>query len=437
MIDPDTYQDIRNRILFILFAVAIFRLGAHIPVPGIDYVKLSEYFSKYQGGIVGLFNMFSGGAFARLTIFALGVMPYISASIIMQLLSTSMPNLMQLKKEGDSGRRKISQYTRYLAVVISCLQGSATTTWLMSQDLVVDPSVLFFVTSVATLVTGTMFLIWLGEQMTEKGIGNGISLLIVLGIVSRLPQSTGQLLTQVRQGQMASMTLIALSLFVVALIMFVVFMERAQRKITINYPKRQMGNKMYGGQTSSLPLKINIAGVIPPIFASMIIMFPGTLLNWFGGHSKAGILGELLYSISPGQPLYLFLFSLAIIYFCFFYTSIMFDTKDVADNLKRNGALIPGVRPGNNTAKYINNVVTRLTLIGSIYLVFVSLVPQFLITAWKVPFYFGGTSLLIIVVVLMDFVGQLQTHMLPMKYREMSGVKQTGKSKKAKLELLR
>ncbi|MAJ82416.1 MAG: preprotein translocase subunit SecY [Legionellales bacterium] len=436
MVDPSTYKEIRNRLFFILFAVMIFRLGAHIPVPGVDFLKLSEYFSKYQGGIVGLFNMFSGGAFSRLTIFALGVMPYISASIIMQLLSTSVNHLMQLKKEGDSGRRKISQYTRYLAVVISCIQGTATTTWLVSQNLVIEATPIFFVTSVATLVTGTMFLIWLGEQMTEKGIGNGISLIIVLGIVSRLPSSCGQLLTQVRQGQMASMTLIAISLFVVGLVMFVVFMERAQRKIAINYPKKQMGNKMYGGQSSSLPLKINMAGVIPPIFASMIIMFPGTLINWFGGHSRTGILGEMLYAISPGQPLYLFLFSLAIIYFCFFYTSIMFDPKDIADNLKRSGALVPGIRPGKNTADYIENVMTRLTLVGSIYLVFVSLVPQFLIQAWKVPFYFGGTSLLIIVVVLMDFVGQLQTHMLPAQYREMSG-KHSSKSKKGKLTLLR
>ncbi len=435
MISSDSYKEITNRLLFMLFAVAIFRLGAHIPVPGVDFVRLADYFSKYQGGIIGLFNMFSGGAFSRLTIFALGVMPYISSSIIMQLLSTSLPTLMQLRKEGDSGRRKISQYTRYLAVAIAALQGSATTSWLISQDLVIDASLLFFVTSVATLVTGTMFLIWLGEQMTEKGVGNGISIIIVLGIVARLPQACGQIISQVRQGQMSSMILIGLSFFVIGLIMFVVYMERAQRKIAINYPKRQMGNKMYGGQTTSLPLKINMAGVIPPIFASMIIMFPGTLLNWFGNHSQNTIISELIYSISPGQPLYLFLFSLAIIYFAFFYTALMFEPKDIADNLKKSGAIVRGIRPGRNTADYIQNVMTRLTLLGSVYLVFVSLIPQFLIQAWKVPFYFGGTSLLIIVVVLMDFVGQLQTHMLPAQYQDIGG--KSGKSKKGKLHLLR
>ncbi len=436
MLNQDSLKELRNRIYFVLFAILIFRLGAHIPVPGVDFVKLAEFFQKNQGGIVGLFNMFSGGAFSKLTIFALGVMPYISSSIIMQLLSTSHPHLSQLRKEGDSGRRKISQYTRYGALLISMLQGSATTTWLISQDLVIDPSVLFYVTSVATLATGTMFLVWLGEQMTEKGIGNGISLIIVLGIVSSLPGAFSQLLIQVRQGQMSSITFIGLAIFIALLILFVVFMERALRKITINYPKRQHGNKLYGGQSSSLPLKINMAGVIPPIFASMVIMFPGTLISWFGSAAKTGILGEVLYAISPGQPLYLVIFAASIIYFCFFYTSVMFEPKDIADNLKKSGALVPGIRPGANTASYIDQVVTRLTFIGSIYLVIVSLIPQFLIQALSVPFYFGGTSLLIIVVVIMDFVSQLQMHMLPSQYRELSG-KQGKKGSQSKLHLLR
>jgi len=436
MLNQDSLKELRNRIYFVLFAILIFRLGAHIPVPGVDFVKLAEFFQKNQGGIVGLFNMFSGGAFSKLTIFALGVMPYISASIIMQLLSTSHPHLSQLRKEGDSGRRKISQYTRYGALLISLLQGSATTTWLISQDLVIQASFIFYITSVATLATGTMFLVWLGEQMTEKGIGNGISLIIVLGIVSSLPGACGQLLMQVRQGQINTIAFVGLLIFISLLVLFVVFMERALRKITINYPKRQHGNKMYGGQSSSLPLKINMAGVIPPIFASMVIMFPGTLISWFGSAAKTGILGEVLYAISPGQPLYLVIFAASIIYFCFFYTSVMFEPKDIADNLKKSGALVPGIRPGTNTASYIDQVVTRLTFIGSIYLVIVSLIPQFLIQALSVPFYFGGTSLLIIVVVIMDFVSQLQMHMLPSQYRELGG-KQGKKGNQSKLHLLR
>lgn len=435
MFNDDTLRELKSRIFFVLFAILIFRLGAHIPVPGVDFIKLSAFFQKNANGIVGLFNMFSGGAFSKLTIFALGVMPYISASIIMQLLSTSSPHLMQLKKEGDVGRRKISQYTRYAALGIAMLQGSATTTWLIAQDLVIDPSILFYVTCVSTLATGTMFLVWLGEQITEKGIGNGISLIIVLGIVSSLPNALAHILTQVRQGQMSSISFIFLACFVFALIGFVVFMERGLRKVAISHPKRQQGGRMYGGQSSSLPLKINMAGVIPPIFASMIIMFPGTLISWFGSNAQSGILGELLYAISPGQPLYMIAFSAAIIYFCFFYTSVMFEPKDIAENLKKSGALIPGIRPGIHTTHYIEQVVTRLTFIGSIYLVIVSLIPQFLIQAMNVPFYFGGTSLLIIVVVIMDFVGQLQMHMLPSQYRELSG--RGRQAKNGKLHLLR
>lgn len=408
--------ELKRRLLFVLIGIIIYRVGAHIPVPGIDPHKLAELFTQHSGGMLGLFNMFSGGALSRLTVFALGVMPYISSSIIMQLFTVINPKLEQLKKEGEAGRRKINEYTRYGTLVLSLFQAVGIAKWLASQGIVLNPDLSFFFIATITLVTGTIFLMWLGEQMTERGIGNGISLLIFAGIVSRFPEAIAKVINQVKQGQMQIISMLLLIAAVLLVTGFVVFMERAQRKIPVNYAKRQQGRKIYAAQSSHLPLKINMAGVIPPIFASALIMFPTTIAQFFSSVKYMGWLSDLALALSVGQPLYLICFMGAIVFFSFFYTSLVFNPKETAENLKKSGAFIPGIRPGDSTANYIDKVMTRLTLIGAIYLSLVALLPEFLISMWHVPFYFGGTSLLIIVVVIMDFIAQLQAHRMSYQY---------------------
>lgn len=411
--------ELKKRILFVLLGIVIYRIGAHIPVPGIDPHKLAELFTRQSGGILGLFNMFSGGALSRLTVFALGVMPYISSSIIMQLFSVISPRLEQLKKEGEAGRRKINQYTRYGTLLLSLFQAIGIAKWLASQGIVINPNFSFYFVASVTLVTGTMFLMWLGEQMTERGIGNGISLIIFAGIVSRFPEAVAKVFNQVHQGQLQVISLFLLIAAVLLVTAFVVFVERAQRRIPVNYAKRQMGRKIYAAQASHLPLKINMSGVIPPIFASSLIMFPATIAQFFSTVKYMGWLNDLSMALSMGKPLYLITFSAAIIFFSFFYTALVFNPKETADNLKKSGAFIPGIRPGDNTANYIDKVMTRLTLVGAIYLTLVALLPEFLISMWHVPFYFGGTSLLIIVVVIMDFIAQLQAHLMTYQYESL------------------
>lgn len=409
-------SELKQRLLFVLIGIVVYRIGSHIPVPGLDPARLADLFNQQKGGILGLFNMFSGGALQRLTIFALGVMPYISSSIIMQLFTAVSPALEQLKKEGESGRRKINQYTRYGTLILALFQGLGISKWLTGSGIVIIPGLYFYFVATLTLATGTMFLIWLGEQMTERGIGNGISMLIFAGIVSRFPNAIGQVLGQVRQGQMQVISLLLLLVLVVFVTGIVVFVERGQRRITVNYAKRQVGRMMYAAQTSHLPLKINMAGVIPPIFASSIILFPATLAQWFGHGKGMQWLNTLGFALSMGQPLYLICYSAAIVFFCYFYTALVFNPKDTAENLKKSGALIPGIRPGVNTATYIDSVMTRLTFFGAIYIVLISLLPDFLMFGWHMPFYFGGTSLLIVVVVLMDFMAQIQAHLLSHQY---------------------
>lgn len=414
-------SELKRRLLFVLGALFVYRVGAHIPVPGIDPVALATLFDQQRGTILDMFNMFSGGALKRLTIFALGVMPYISASIIMQLLTVVSPKLEQLKKEGESGRRKITQYTRYGTVILATFQALGISIALESQSagglpVVIDPGFAFRFTAVITLVTGTIFLMWLGEQITERGIGNGISLIIFAGIVAGLPAAIGGTVELSRTGELHIITLFVLFALAMGVTGFVVFMERGQRRITVNYAKRQMGRKMYAGQTSHLPLKVNMAGVIPPIFASSIILFPATIAGWFGSAEGMGWLRDLSNTMSPGQPLYVMSYAAAIIFFCFFYTALVFNPKETADNLKKSGAFIPGIRPGEQTARYIDGVMTRLTLAGAVYITAVSLLPEFLILYWNVPFYFGGTSLLIIVVVIMDFMAQVQAHLMSHQY---------------------
>jgi len=416
----DKYADLKRRLWFLLGALVVYRVGAHIPVPGIDPVVLNDLFRQQQGGILGLLNVFSGGALSRFSIFALGIMPYISASIIMQLCTVIMPSLEALKKEGEAGRRKITQYTRYATLGLSFFQAFAISTALESQaGLVIDPGFQFRMVSAVTLVTGTMFLMWLGEQITERGLGNGISLIIFAGIAAGLPRAIGQTLEQGRTGAYSWLLIIGIAALVVVVTGFVVFMERALRKIQVNYAKRQVGNKVYQGQTSFLPLKINMSGVIPPIFASSIILFPATLVQWMGTGENMLWLRDVANTLGPGQPLHEILYAAAIIFFCFFYTALQYNPKETADNLKKSGAFIPGYRPGDQTAKYLEKITMRLTLIGSIYLVIVCFIPNFLI-AWKqVPFYFGGTSLLIIVVVTMDFMTQVQAYMMSQQYESL------------------
>jgi len=400
-----------------LGALVVYRLGAHIPVPGIDPEVLAKLFESQSGGILGMFNMFSGGALSRFTVFALGIMPYISASIIMQLMAAVSPKLEQLKKEGEAGRRAITKYTRYGTVVLATFQALGIAIMLEGQaGLVLDPGMAFRLTAVITLVCGTMFLMWLGEQITERGIGNGISIIIFAGIVAGLPHAIGSTAEMVNTGAFSIPLAFFLLVATILVTALVVFVERGQRKITVNYAKRQVGNKVYGGQTTHLPMKLNMAGVIPPIFASSIILFPATLAGWFGGSESTFWLKDVAAALSPGQPIYILLFAAAIVFFCFFYTALQFNPKDTADNLKKSGAFIPGIRPGDQTAKYIDRIMGRLTLVGAAYITLVCLLPEFLILKFNTPFYFGGTSLLIIVVVTMDFMTQVQSHLMSHQY---------------------
>lgn len=416
----DKFGDLKRRLFFLLGALVVYRIGAHIPVPGINPNVLADLFNSQQGGILGMFNMFSGGALSRFTIFALGIMPYISASIIMQLMTVASPQLEALKKEGAAGRRKITQYTRYGTVFLALFQGLGIAIALEAQaGLVYNPGLVFRITTVSTLLTGTMFLMWLGEQITERGIGNGISIIIFAGIAAGLPNAIGGLMELVRTGSMHPLTALIICALVVLVTGFVVFVERGQRKILVNYAKRQVNNKLYGGQASHLPLKLNMSGVIPPIFASSIILFPATLAGWFGSGDSLTWLKDIAASLSPGQPEYVLLYALAIVFFCFFYTALVFNSKETADNLKKSGAFVPGIRPGEQTAKYIDKILMRLTLVGAVYITLVCLLPEFLIVQWNVPFYFGGTSLLIIVVVTMDFMSQVQAYIMSHQYENL------------------
>ncbi|MFM2479218.1 preprotein translocase subunit SecY [Celerinatantimonas sp. MCCC 1A17872] len=411
-------SELKRRLLFVLGALIVFRAGSFIPIPGIDANVLAGLMQQQKGTIIEMFNMFSGGALARASIFALGIMPYISASIIIQLLTVVNPTLAELKKEGESGRRKITQYTRYGTLVLGLFQSIGIATGLprMVTGLVHNPSMAFYVTAVVCLVTGTMFLMWLGEQITERGIGNGISILIFAGIIAGLPPAIGRTIEQARLGEINVLLLLLIVVIVFAVTFFVVFMERGQRRIVVNYAKRQQGRRVYAAQSSHLPLKVNMSGVIPAIFASSVILFPGTLAQWFGQHKGFGFLSDISLTLQPGQPLYVILYAAAIIFFSFFYTALVFNPRETADNLKKSGAFIPGIRPGEQTSRYIDKVMTRLTLAGALYITFICLIPQFMMQVMNVQFYFGGTSLLIIVVVIMDFMAQVQTHMMSHQY---------------------
>lgn len=417
---PGTKQsglgELMARLRFVLLAIIIYRIGTHIPVPGINPDQIAAMFNQNQGTVLGLFNMFSGGALERMSILALGIMPYISSSIIMQLMSAVSPQLEALKKEGEAGRRKISQYTRYLTVILATVQGTGMVVGLANSGMAYSVGLSFYFIAIVSLVTGAVFLMWLGEQMTERGIGNGISLLIFAGIVAGLPAAIGQSIEQARQGEINIMVLLLILTIAIAVIYFVVFIERGQRRITVNYAKRQQGNRMVQGQQSHLPMKVNMAGVIPAIFASSLLLFPASIAQWFGQSEGMEWLQEVALAIGPGQPLNILLFTILIVFFCFFYTALMFNPKEVADNLKRSGAFLPGIRPGDQTASYIDNVLTRLTMFGSMYIALVCLLPQFLVVLWNVPFYLGGTSLLIVVVVVMDFMAQVQSHLMSHQY---------------------
>jgi len=416
----DKYGDLRRRLVFLLLALVVYRLGTHIPVPGIDPNQLQQLFKGQQGGILSLFNMFSGGALSRFSIFALGIMPYISASIIMQLMSYVVPSMEALKKEGEAGRRKITQYTRYGTLGLALFQSLGIAVALESSaGLVNVPGMGFRITAMVSLTAGTMFLMWLGEQITERGLGNGISIIIFAGIAAGLPKSIGGLLELVRTGAMSIIIALLIVILVAGITYFVVFVERGQRKILVNYARRQVGNKVYGGQSSHLPLKLNMSGVIPPIFASSIILLPSTIVSWFSAGSSLNWLKDISAALSPGQPLYVMLYAVAIVFFCFFYTALVFNSRETADNLKKSGGFIPGIRPGDQTAKFIDKILLRLTLAGAIYITFVCLVPEFLILKYNVPFYFGGTSLLIIVVVTMDFMAQVQNYLMSQQYESL------------------
>jgi preprotein translocase subunit SecY len=424
--------ELMARLRFVLLAIIVYRVGTHIPVPGINPEQLAALFNQNQGTILGLFNMFSGGALERMSIFALGVMPYISASIIFQLMSAVSPTLQQLKKEGDAGRRKITQYTRYATVVLATIQAFGMSVGLAGQGLAFSADWSFYFVSVTSLVTGAVFLMWLGEQITERGIGNGISLLIFAGIVAGLPSAIGQSLESARQGEMNIAILLFILLLAVVVIYLIVKIERGQRRITVNYAKRQQGRQTFGGQTSHLPMKVNMAGVIPAIFASSILLFPASIAQWVSSSSAdMDWLQDVALAIGPGQPLNIILFTVLIVFFCFFYTALMFDPKEVSENLKRSGAFLPGIRPGEQTAKYIDGVLTRLTVFGSAYITLVCLLPQALVVVWNVPFYLGGTSLLIVVVVVMDFMAQVQSHLMSHQYDSLmkkSNLKSYGKN---------
>jgi preprotein translocase subunit SecY len=426
--------DLKRRLWFLVFALIVYRVGAHIPVPGIDPDELAAIFQREQGGILAMFNLFSGGALSRFTVFALGIMPYISASIIMQLLTVVVPWLEAKKKEGEAGRREITKYTRWFTVALATFQAVGIAVALESQPgLVIDPGLAFRFTAVVSLVTGTMFLMWLGEQITERGIGNGISIIIFAGIAAGLPSAIGGMGELVRTGAMNPLVSLLIVALVILVTAAVVFVERGQRKITVNYAKRQVGNRIYGGQSSHLPLKLNMSGVIPPIFASSIILFPATIAQWFtAGDTDSAVvrvIKDLAATLAPGQPVYILLYALAIIFFCFFYTALVFNSRETAENLKKSGALIPGIRPGDQTARYIDKILMRLTLAGAVYITAVCLLPEFLVLKWNVPFYFGGTSLLIIVVVTMDFMAQVQAYLMSHQYESLlrkSGAKGMG-----------
>jgi preprotein translocase subunit SecY len=414
------FGDLRRRLVFLLLALVVYRIGTHIPVPGIDPAQMSQLFQQQGGGILNLFNMFSGGALSRFSVLALGIMPYISASIIMQLMTYVVPSLEAIKKEGESGRRKITQYTRYGTLVLAIFQaGGIAAALQQSPGLVLNPGTGFVFTAVISLVSGTMFLMWLGEQITERGLGNGISILIFAGIAAGLPNAIAGLFELVRTGAMSTIAFLIITVLVFAVTWFVVFVERGQRKILVNYAKRQVGNKVYGGQSSHLPLKLNMSGVIPPIFASSIILLPATAVGWFATGDGLRWLKDLAGALSPGQPIYILLYAAMIVFFCFFYTALVFNSRETADNLKKSGAFIPGIRPGDQTARYIDRILARLTLAGAIYITAVCLLPEFLVLRWNVPFYFGGTSLLIIVVVTMDFWAQVQSYVMSQQYESL------------------
>ena len=416
--------ELRQRVIFVIFALLIFRLGSFITLPGIDPSVMKVLFDQQRGSILDMFNMFSGGSLSRMSIFALGVMPYISASIIMQMMTHVYSPLIQLRKEGERGRKKITKYTRYFTVLLAFMQSAGVVNALQNQNtasttLVIEPGSLFTMIGIITLVTGTMFLVWLGEQITERGIGNGISLLIFAGIVAGLPSAIGNTIDLARNGELQNFTVILIFLLVLLIIAFVIFVERGQRKIPINYARKMQGRKMYAAQSTHLPLKINQAGVIPPIFASAIILFPATIASWVGTGQEGGIVQNIALTLSPGQPLYILLYSFAIIFFCYFYTALIFNANETADNLKKSGAFIPGIRPGVQTAEYIDDISTKLTTVGAIYITTVCLLPEFLILYFNVPFYFGGTSLLIVVIVVMDLMAQIQSHLLSHQYEGM------------------
>ena len=411
------FGDLKRRLLFLLGALIVYRIGTFIPVPGIDPVVLEDLFKSQQGGILGMFNMFSGGALSRFSVFALGIMPYISASIIVQMMSSVSPQLEALKKEGEAGRRKITQYTRYGTLGLAIFQSLGIAIALEAQaGLVLDPGLTFRLTAILTLTAGTMFLMWVGEQITERGLGNGISIIIFAGIAAGLPHAIGGTLELTRTGAFSIPLVLLLFVGVLLVTALVVFVERGQRKILVNYAKRQVGKMVVGGQSSHLPLKLNMSGVIPPIFASSIILFPATMAGWFGSTEHMSWLKDIAATLSPGQPVYVLLYAVAIIFFCFFYTALVFNSKETADNLKKSGAFVPGIRPGDQTARYIDKILTRLTLVGAVYITLVCLLPEFLIIKWNVPFYFGGTSLLIIVVVAMDFMAQVQAYVMSHQY---------------------
>ena len=417
-------NELRQRVFFVIFALIIFRLGSFITLPGIDPSVMQFLFDQQRGSILDMFNMFSGGALSRMSIFALGVMPYISASIIIQMMTHVYSPLIQLRKEGERGRKKITSYTRYFTVILAVLQSAGVANALQNQNtasttLVLDPGLTFLLIAVSTLVTGTMFLVWLGEQITERGIGNGISIIIFAGIVAGLPSAIGNTIDLARNGELQGFTVILIFLLVLIITAFVIYIERGQRKIPINYARKMQGRKMYAAQSSHLPLKINMAGVIPPIFASAIILFPATIASWSSSSSEGSVIQNIALSLSPGQPLYIMLYAFAIIFFCFFYTALVFNSNETADNLKKSGAFIPGIRPGDQTAKYIDDITTRLTTVGAIYITAVCLLPEFLILYFNVPFYFGGTSLLIVVIVVMDLMAQIQAHLLSHQYEGM------------------
>jgi preprotein translocase subunit SecY len=411
------FADLRQRLLFLIGALVVYRIGTFIPVPGIDPVALERFFQQQSGTILSMFNMFSGGALERMSMFALGIMPYISASIILQMASVVVPSLNMIKKEGEAGRRKIMQWTRYGTVLLAGFQSIGAAVALQNQGLAISPGFNFVFTAMVTLITGTMFLMWLGEQITERGVGNGISMIILASIVAGLPSAIGGTLELVNTGEISAVLALILVLLVLGVTAAVVFMERGQRRIPVHYAKRQQGRRLYAGQATHLPFKINMSGVIPPIFASSIILFPATIASWFGTNQDLGWLQTVAAELSPGQPMYDLLYAALIIFFCFFYTALVFDARETADNLKRSGAFLPGIRPGQQTAEYIDKVLTRLTFWGALYITLVCLLPQFMITAWNVPFYFGGTSLLIIVVSTMDFMAQLQAHMMSHQYK--------------------